>query len=59
MYSNRNDFKTFEELDDLGKEWATKLAKSKIRGQGLQITQPRIENKNDQKHNFGNNYDSV
>ena len=44
-YFKRNHFETFEELEDLGKEWETELAKSKIRGQVLKITEPRIENR--------------
>ena len=55
MYIKLNDLETFGELEDLGKGWETELAKSKIMGQALQITEPRIENKNDQKHNMGNN----
>ena len=45
MYIERNNFKTFEKLEDLGKEWETELLKPKIRGQVLQITEPRIKNK--------------
>ena len=44
MYIKRNDFDTFEELEDLGKEWEIELAKSKIRGQVSQIAEPGIEN---------------
>ena len=56
MYIKRNDFETLDKLEDLGKEWESELAKLKTRGPVLQITEPRIENKNDQKHNIGNNH---
>ena len=35
MYIKRKDFETFEVLEDLGKEWETEFANSKIRGQVL------------------------
>ena len=50
MYIKRKDFETFEKLEDLGKEWETKLAKSKIRGKVFQITEPRIENKETERN---------
>ena len=56
MYIKRNDFETFEELEDLGKEWETELAKSKITGQVLQITEPRIENNKNRKEYHETDY---
>ena len=56
MYIKRNDFETFEELEDLGKEWETELAKSKIRGQVLQITEPRIDNNKNRKEYYETDY---
>ena len=43
MYIKCNDFDTFEELEDLGKEWEIELKKSKIKAQILQITEPMRE----------------
>ena len=48
VYINRNDFDTFKELEDLGKEWEIELEKSKIKGQVLQITEPKTENNKNQ-----------
>ena len=48
MYIMRNDFDTFEELEDLGKEWEIELKKSEIKGQILQITEPRRESSENQ-----------
>ena len=48
MYIKRKDFNTFEELEDLGKEWEIELKKSEIKGQILQITEPRRENSENQ-----------
>ena len=45
MYIKRNNFDTFEELEDLGEESEIELAKPKIRVQVLQITETRTENK--------------
>ena len=41
MYIKRNDFNTFEELEDLGKKWEIEL---EIKGQVSQITEPKTEN---------------
>ena len=48
MYIKRNDFDTFEELEDFGKEWEIELKKSEIKGQILQITEPRRESSENQ-----------
>ena len=44
VYIKRNDFDTFKELEDLGKEWKIELEKSKIKGQVLQMAEPRTQN---------------
>ena len=41
-------FDTFEELEDLGKEWEIELKKSEIKAQILQITEPRRESSENQ-----------
>ena len=52
MYIKRNDFDTFEEFEDLPKEWNIKLEKSEIRCQVLQIREPSMENnKNENSQN--------
>ena len=48
MYIKRYDFDIFEESEDLGKESEIELEKSEIRGQVLQITEPRMENNKNQ-----------
>ena len=48
MYIKRNDFDTFRELEDLSKEWEIELKKSEIKGQVLQITEPRRKNNENQ-----------
>ena len=50
MYIKPNDFDTFEEHEDLGREWEIELEKSKIRRQVLHITEPEIENNKKKKN---------
>ena len=52
IYIKRNDFDTFEKLEDLGKEWEIELKKSDIKGKQLQITETQRENNENQ--NFQN-----
>ncbi|XP_043475821.1 uncharacterized protein LOC122507278 [Leptopilina heterotoma] len=49
MYIQRNDFKNFEELESLGKEFEIERNKSKIRGQTLTITTDKKENSTSDK----------
>ena len=59
MYIKRSDFETFEEHEDLGKEWETELPKFKIRRQVLQTTEPRIENNKNRKEYYETDYQSI
>ena len=60
IYIKRNDCDTFEELEDLGKEWEIELKKSEIKGQLLQITEPKREkNENQNPQNRKQNIPAV